>query len=422
MNFRGRFLFLLVVMAIVLLIANLLEPLAINNCIKLVDRIKGHEGSGDKNLSLNRSRNATLFLKAFGAKCDGSTDDARAINAWLSSAATKEANIELVAPAGVCAFDSAVATPPNAVSSNINLHGAGPNVTTFLYRGRKRDIDLLSFGDGTAPLSNWSIHDFRVASETKMLSGVGLHVRGMTRSSIGNIVLDGQDGNGNLWNAVWFDQIDSISTWGHSYATGQHEALMVSGGKLGGADLSLIGWKIAPTNNNVVPEVGVHIGGGFGGFVCGSGSDIIGNGTNLIVDNTLDPETNREIFFGSGCFIDSSSIGPGVEVNDQKSAPGDLYISFSGGWIASSKTNNLQLDPEVNGHIVFSGGTIFNAFGSGIYDRSKIIQNYTGVLIRANGRGNAGGYGYYSTSDAKNASFFGVNFLDNSSGSIFTEH
>lgn len=341
--------------------------------------------------------NRRISLLSYGAKCDGTTDDTGAISKWLANAKGAPANVELEAPPGVCVFTSSLANPSSAQATHVDLHGAGPYATTFLYTGAATNVDLFTIGDGTSSQTNWSLHDFRVASSTKMTAGTALHIQGMARSSVGNIIIDGQEGNGNLWNGVWFDQVDFIAAWGHSYAVSQNEAFRINGGPLGAADFSLLGWKIAPTNSGVVPKVGVHIGGGFGGFACGTGTDIIGNGTNVLIDNDLYAVTNRELFFGSGCFIDSSATGAGVEINDTKSAAGDLYVSFAGGWLASSKTNNLQLDSGVNGHLVYSGGTIFNAKGHGVYDQSNMTQTYTGVQFRANGQGTSGGYGFYTT-------------------------
>ncbi|NVN09837.1 MULTISPECIES: hypothetical protein [Nguyenibacter] len=360
--------------------------------------------------------NRQISLLSYGAKCDGVTDDTKAINKWLANAAGMPADVELEAPAGVCVFTAPLANPGGVQANHVDLHGAGPYATTFLYMGHDSQIDLLTIGDGVSPQKNWSLHDFRIASNTRMSAGTALHVRGMVRSAVGNIVLDGQEGNGKLWNGVWFDEVDFIATWGQSYAVGQNDAFRINGGRLGSADFSLLGWKIGPTDSRIVPRIGVHIGGGLGGFVCGPGTDIIGNGTNVLIDNALVRVTNRELFFASGCFIDSSASGAGVEVNDTQGNAGDLYISFAGSWIASSATSNLQLDKAVRGHLVFSGGTIFNARGDGVHDVSMMRQTYSGTQFRQNGRGGTGGYGFNALSSASEIMLIGDDFEGNYNG------
>ena len=50
----------------------------------------------------------SLNLSDYGAKCDGTTDDTTAIQAWANAAA---ANMNLTAPAGICLFSSPISFP-----------------------------------------------------------------------------------------------------------------------------------------------------------------------------------------------------------------------------------------------------------------------------------------------------------------------
>ncbi|MFT8678316.1 MAG: glycosyl hydrolase family 28-related protein [Gluconacetobacter sp.] len=360
-----------------------------------------------------------ISLLSYGAKCDGTTDDTAAINAWLANATDAgngpPANVELVAPAGICVFTSTLHNPAAQQAGNVTLAGAGVGATTFLYEGTSTTIDLINIGDGANPQFNWSIRSFKVQSATKMTAGTALHIRGLVRSSIGDVVLDGQDGNGNLWNGLWLDQVDSIMSWGNNFATGQNDAIRLNGGPLGAADFGMMGWKVSSPNGYPAPAVGVHIGGGFGGFNCDGGSDIIGNTIGVLIDNALYSVTNREFAFGPMCGIDSSK-NIGVKINDTLSHSGDLYVNFSGGWIASSGTNNLEIETGINGHLIFSGGTIFNALGNGVYDLSNMVQSYSGVQFRQNGRGSSGGYGFSKAGGTNSIMLVGNNFEGNTSG------
>jgi len=362
-----------------------------------------------------------INLISLGAKCDGVTDDTVAINKWLAKATdvddTSRANVDLVAPPGVCVFTSTLSNPQGRQSGNITIEGSGIGSTTFLYRGSSRNSDLVRIGDGINPQFNWSIKSFKIQSETKMTGGAALHVQGLVRSSLGDIVIDGQDGLGTLWNGLWLDQVDSIMSYGNNFSTGQNDAIRVNGGILGSADFGMMGWKVTPVNGGSSPAVGVHIGGGFGGFDCDGGSDIIGNTIGVLIDNSITHNKNREFAFGAMCGIDSST-NIGIKINDKLSQKGDMYINFAGAWIASSKGNNIEIERGVNGHLTYTGGTIFNAINNGVYDASNMIETYTGVQFRQNGR-NGTGFGYYTVNPDPAVSLVGNDFLLNGGGETF---
>ena len=75
----------------------------------------------------------TFNLKEdFGAKCDGSTDDTTAIQAWLNKAA---ANVRLIGPAGICDFSSALTV---GAVSDFTIEGAGKRTRIFTTPGHPR--------------------------------------------------------------------------------------------------------------------------------------------------------------------------------------------------------------------------------------------------------------------------------------------
>lgn len=332
----------------------------------------------------------TLKLEEFGARCDGKTDDTQAITRWLS-AVDPHGNSILVARPGRCVFTRALSLPAGG-ASNISLRGAGPYSTVFVYAGKADDIDLLTIGDGRSAYTQFSIGDFSLTSTTPMIAGSALHLRGLQRSLVSNIIIDGQEGTGNFWNGIWFDGIDSIVTSGQNYATAKRDAVRVNGLKdLGMADLTLSGWKISPPNGQISNknQVGLHIGGGFGGLYCTGGTDIIGNGTNVVIDKTLNFSLpNREAAFDGMCAIDSSAFGPGLALNE---VGGNNYLSFSGSWIASSHTDGIFIARGATGWISYTGGTIYNNGRDGVHDESgSVLQSYSGTIFRHNGRSGSG--------------------------------
>ena len=122
-----------------------------------------------------------------------------------------------------------------------------------------------------------------------MSAGYGLRLRLFCRSSINDVVIDGQDGNGNFFNGIWFNSIDDVD-YSDFGVRAQNDGFSVSGGigLVPKAGLYIDSFKIASC------LLGVRVAGGFGSFYCNNG-DIIANGTNFSWDNVLVAEANREV-------------------------------------------------------------------------------------------------------------------------------
>ena len=347
--------------------------------------------------------NAPISLLAFGAKCDGVTDDSAAIQAWLNYG-TSHANSRIVAPAGTCVFTSAL----TAVGNQYALEGAGPYQTIFLYTGASTTIDLMTFGNGGSA-NRLFISGFTIRSNTLMTAGAAMHFIGVTRSYIQNVNYDGQDGNGNLFHGVWFDGADNVHL-SYFEAKGQGEALRVNGTATGKSDLFVHNCKIGSF------AIGVHIGGNFGGFTLDD-CDVVNNGTNMVIDQALNATANRELFFGKGAFFDSASTGPGVSISDT----GTGFVFFTGTWIASSHTHGIAVASGVNMTIVYDGGTIFNNQNDGINDATNGTTQYNiaGTRIAANGRSGSG-FGINALNANPKIAYNGILFTQNQSGNTST--
>jgi hypothetical protein len=329
-----------------------------------------------------QSSPGTSYLTSFGAKCDGNSNDTAAIANWLASAVTHH---QLIAPPGVCIFRSALATPAGGLSQ-VAVTGAGPYQTTFLYDGSSTTINLLTIGDGTHPYVNWLLQGFRIASTTKMTAGTGLYLEEFWRSSLLGVVIDGQDGTGNLWNGIWFHGTDFV-TWDAGQVSAQNDGVRVDGTPATGqADLFLSHLKVAPSNGSRM-AVGIHVGGGFGGFACDSAS-VIGSATNVLVDNALVTQPNREVNLATNCFVDSA-INTNVLVNDALANGSNLFF---GGWNASAKRYGYFIESFKNGNISFSGNTIYNNGTDGVYfgDTSVNASFSSNVQVYKNGTSGTG--------------------------------
>ena len=112
----------------------------------------------------------TFNLKSdFGAKCDGTTDDTAAIQAWLAKAAP---GVQLVAPAGTCLFSTPVSAP---TASSYSIVGAGVGASVLKYAGAATSSNLIALGAGTE--TGVVVRGFSVMS-LRPVSGATVQVNG----------------------------------------------------------------------------------------------------------------------------------------------------------------------------------------------------------------------------------------------------
>jgi hypothetical protein len=316
-----------------------------------------------------------LALPALAASpvCNGTVDDTAALQAQLNTG-----RLILPSPASAAVPAKCVFTQP-LVAPSVNtgvIAGDGPYSTMLVYGGSSTTGDLLQIGDGVQGLVNWNLSNFRIVSRTRMTSGNAIHIRGLGRSNMENVIIDGQDGTHFFWDGVWFDGVDNVD-WRGFQAWAQNEAIKVNGSTLGMANLKLHQGKIGNA------AVAVHIGGGFGGFVCDE-VDIGVNGTNIVIDNALDAQPNREIFIGPNCWSDLTTAGDGIYVNDPLVNGGTLAIQ---GWVASANRNGIHIVKWPYGLVSVSGPTVFNNRLAGIKvdDPTTILKVSPATWVHANG-------------------------------------
>ena len=122
------------------------------------------------------------------------------------------------------------------------------------------------------------------------------------------------------------------------------------------ANLFLSGYKIA------LCDVGIRVGGAFGGLFIGEG-DTIANGDGVVIDTTLSAEANREVMFGPLVAIDSCSRA-GVIIDQTLSS--QLWVNFSGKmWIASAGSHGIWVKNAAGAKINIDA-YIYNISGDGI--------------------------------------------------------
>ena len=244
-----------------------------------------------------------VSVRAFGAVCDGHTDDTDALRRAF---AYRNYHVEL--PAGeTCAFAVAPLVIDRPYGS---IEGAGMwGTSRLLYTGAATNVDLLQIGSGAAKADGVTstgytvLRGFTLESATKMTGGFAMHEMGTQFVLLQDIALGRQQDPVNLWGGFHFDQIDYTRLQGF-FVTAQDDCLAVSGFGAEGRpatgpqyDLWVDGGKIGGCH------VGVHVGGGFDGAFFDHVEDTT-NDYDIVVDNALSPHPNQEVLFGSQFFAD----------------------------------------------------------------------------------------------------------------------
>ena len=333
----------------------------------------------------------------FGAAGDGATDDTAALTAWL---ATLGPGVPGALSAKTYLFSSplVIANP-----AGISITGIGPYQSVLVYTGPSTTADLITLGNASVGSANVHLSNFQVSSRTTMTAGTGLRLNKIVRSALENITIDGQDGTGNLWNGVWFNGVDDVLYRGFNIRA-QNDGLDVNGIASGPqADLALLQGKITGC------AVGLRCGGGFGGLYVDQ-TNIISNGSNLIVDTSLCAVANRELFFGSQAIFDTATLGANIQILDTLAGTG-AWCQFIGSWIATGPTDGLYIGASVSMAVQIIGGSIFNFTRDGIRSNTTSGLYIVGTKIRNNG-----GWGINCIVADVNAMFDLVKFASNALG------
>lgn len=369
-----------------------------------------------------------LDPREFGAKCDGSTDDATALQAWANRAA---AGMRLRIPsASGCAFSSTISFPAN---SNVTLSGDGRS-SRLIYIGASASSDLLVIGaagtmNGCSGAAGWTIKDFRLVSNTLMTAGDGIHARDICDSIISNVTIGGEwgGGNGNLMNGLHLDGFNSIYLT-QSIIQAQADGIKLNGVTESSAHYYAIDFYFSQSKIDLT-GVGVHIAGGVGGATLTSG-DILENGRHVLVDQAADANPNAQIFTGAGLALDVSgnayvastspykgnpNNGINIDIEDPGQANNQSILQMNGTWLASAGSACLDLKSGTGWDVTISGGRIYNCQGNGVQiEGANNIVHIAGARIGQNN-----GYAIYNSGGSKVYSQANVYQPGNGTGDLY---
>ncbi|ALK29469.1 glycosyl hydrolase family 28-related protein [Burkholderia plantarii] len=333
-----------------------------------------------------------LNFRDFGGKCDGTSNDDRAMDNALSHLAS---GTSLVFPAGTCVFTTPKTLP---LVQNVSIRGAGARQTVLLYTGKDTRSDLWTVGDGKTSMTGWSISGLRFDSTTTMSAGAALHLRRMQN---GNELADLDAGvftqsSRKLFNGIWLDDVNVFKYSGFNLQV-QNEALMLNGapGSDQGSDVYLDNGAIT------FSKIAYHVGGGQGGVYFGKVL-AFGNGVNYQIDTRLVARRNREIFFSDQSISDGAT-DYGVWINDALTSNAPIVMNgafaSAGQLQPGGKGIEIYVEKWPAGRITMGPGQLYNATRDGmrVDDPTTIISIDAGRHIFHNG-----GYGVNATVPTSN--------------------
>ncbi len=345
----------------------------------------------------------SVLVDWFGAVPNSSgTDNAAAINAAEAAAALLGGTVRF--KEGVDYYFKAA-----LVGNRDRLSWRGYN-TRLIYNGVSTTIDLVTIGNDSTSKFGAVVMGLAICSLTTMTAGYALRTPLLARSVFHLDNIQGQDfyqANGNkLYNGIYADRVDCVEFWANA-CIAQNKGVTVRGAVGSGpkadcwVNIGKIGWC----------AIGLHCGGAFGGLFLGPQTTFIINGINMLVDQTLSAETNREIF-ATGTIFDVSTNAS--EANIVLNDAGSVLYTFTGVWIASSSGKGVWIKQH-SGKLAMAGIRIFNctsdAFRSDVGGASLVVCS--GAQIHDNG-----GYGFNMTVASHNLTQTGTSFGANVSGDV----
>jgi hypothetical protein len=361
-----------------------------------------------------------VIPQQFGAKCDGTTDDTTALTNW---AASLTAGSAVYVPSGNCIFKSPITFPK---VNYVSLIGNGQD-SRLTYAGSTTTGNLLIIGvandsaDSYCSVYGWTIRGLNIRSSTVMTGGDGLQLADTCQTDISNIsvggAIGGSGGNTNFYNGIHFNGGNTLHLRGYSFlASNKAEIINGDAGQQFTDDFQAQGSILGAT-------IGLDIAGNVGGLNVDS-TDILENGINVQVDQSVTAVANVQLFFGSTTDVDETTGGSGIGFNVTDAGSTNSRLYFQGTWFASAAKQCLYFQSGVAWHMVMTGGSFLNcglgsaSTGDGIRnDSTSLVASISGTTF-----GDAvfvnGGYGINGTVSDNNVLLSGVVFGTNTQGNF----
>lgn len=274
-----------------------------------------------------------------------------------------------------------------------------------------RDGDYLTFRrpDGRE-IRSVTLRDFALPPHPERLQGQGwaLHLYRGVRCTIDNVDLGMPETPGLHDNGIWLEGADMVAI-NNCNVYARSQCVLAHGTDKGsyGSDLFIGGGS--KMQNFKRPDLSdyqpgssiIHLAGGIGG-VSIENIDVIFGGTGILIDKSKAAVQNREVFLGSGLWVDSSATD-GIRV--KAGSVGTLQMT--GAWACSSG--------------------LANADGCGIRVDASQVPGFEGLITggryfnnRQDGIALNGGSWAITGASVTNNKGWGIGFHNNGAGGVVT--
>lgn len=343
----------------------------------------------------------SVVVSEYGAVVDDDTfDNTDAINSAEAAAELTDATV-LFADGGTYYYQGTLTAARNG------LAWLGRN-TRLIYNGVETDRNLLELGDGVSDYSRAVISGIEIGSETVMTAGAAILARRMTQSLF-EIAGQGEDLNADLGNTLWngfvFQGYDNVTVNAEGWSA-QNDVAQVSG-VIGAGPKDRLFWNVGKTFEGAV---GMRIGGAAGAVSLGT-SNFVGNGTNVLIDQTLIAEVNRDVLIQNAVL--QSAGTDGLVINDA----GAVRVLVGGACIRSSGRRGVWVQ-NCGGNVVMGGGyMIFDNAEDGVrVDDADANVLLGSGLVYSNGAASGTAWGINPNVASNKVVLAGVQVITNGLG------
>lgn len=321
------------------------------------------------NLASVYAINRLSYVLNNGIKCDGSTNDATALNTYFASI---QPNTTIEFPGNAtCVFQQPLVLP------NVNNLLWHFNGATLYYNGTTTTGNLVTAGisgqsggggaDGS--FANWTILDGNIATGTVMTSGDGFVINDSASLFIRGLNVGvGLNGNNNFYNGMHFNGGNTIYVQQFSFR-GSHAGEVINGdtSTYGGLQLTDAFHNQGTIANG--DNIGLLIAGNCGGCYWDS-VDVVGNHTNVRIDQSIAGIQNRQIRFGPNFASDGTAGSPDIGVDIEDPGAGGTQLFCIGCWISTAAQTCFNIGSEVTWEIHLIGMRMENCPVSGLINNS----------------------------------------------------
>ena len=144
---------------------------------------------------------AGVDIRAFGAKCDGATDDKPAIDAAVNAVQTAGGGVVFIPPSmGGCRDTGTLAI----TQSNVSVQGQQFGGSQILFDNGSANSINVGTGRGNPAVYYIALRDLYINHLASKAAGTALSFQSVSQAALTNIVVN------NAWNGALFDQTNSI--------------------------------------------------------------------------------------------------------------------------------------------------------------------------------------------------------------------